>query len=136
MEAHIKEEYDEAKAEFLKGKSRQPPLSSLSAYSYVPVQTDHPKELSYFYQQSKDDHIPTYSIFKRPQGYNEKLHRDDREHASYMVKIHEEESSRPMAVLSSSEYGRHLNLKADNMYRDHVRIELVRVDFYRKNGNS
>ncbi|KAM8967402.1 cilia- and flagella-associated protein 90 [Pelodytes ibericus] len=136
MEVQFTEEHDEAKAEYVRRKCRQPHLSSLSAYSHVPVEKTKTKEQSYFYQQNKDELIPTYdTIFKRPQGYNEKLHRDDREHAKHNgLDIHAEESCRPVAVLSSSEYGRHLQLHADKVNRDHVRIGVVRLDFYRKNG--
>ncbi|XP_053570491.1 FAST kinase domain-containing protein 3, mitochondrial [Bombina bombina] len=88
------------------------------------------------YEVVQEENVSTYdSIFKRPQGYNEKLHRDDRQHGKHNgLNIHEEELSRPVAVLSSSEYGRHLNHHVDKMNRDHVRIGVVRVDLYRKNG--
>ncbi|KFV66564.1 Uncharacterized protein C5orf49, partial [Dryobates pubescens] len=50
------------------------------------------------------------AIFKRPEGYNQKLHRCDREHAkSRGLNINEEEMARPVPLLSSSEYGRRIN---------------------------
>ncbi|MEE6465574.1 hypothetical protein FKM82_006599 [Ascaphus truei] len=138
MDALMKEEQDEAKADYLHRKCPQPPLSSLSAFAHVPLKRKYTKEQSYFYQQSKEDYIPTYdSLFKRPEGYNEKLHRSDREHAKHNgLDIHSEEIARPVAVLTSSEYGRHLHLHVDKVNREHVRIGLVRLDFYRKNGIS
>ncbi|KAM4705073.1 FAST kinase domain-containing protein 3, mitochondrial [Rhinophrynus dorsalis] len=90
------------------------------------------------YEVVQEGYIPTYdSIFKRPQGYNEKLHRDDRQHAKHNgLDIHGEEISRAVAVLSSSEYGRHPQLHLDKINRDHARIGLVRLEFYHKNGIS
>uniref|UniRef100_A0A8C5MBV9 Cilia and flagella associated protein 90 n=1 Tax=Leptobrachium leishanense TaxID=445787 RepID=A0A8C5MBV9_9ANUR len=138
MEVQLTYEHDEAKADYLRRKCRQTNLSSLSAFSHVPVEKRKSKELGYFYQQNKDKCVPTYdTVFKRPQGYNEKLHRDDREHAKHNgLDIHTEEQSRPVPVLSSSEYGRHLQLHVDKANRDHAKIGLVRTDFYRKNGIS
>ncbi|KFZ64140.1 Uncharacterized protein C5orf49, partial [Antrostomus carolinensis] len=68
-------------------------------------------ELAIFSPFLKTGGISTYdSIFKRPEGYNKNLHRCDREHAnSRGLNINEEEMARPVAVLSSSEYGRRIN---------------------------
>ncbi|XP_063778836.1 cilia- and flagella-associated protein 90 isoform X1 [Pseudophryne corroboree] len=131
-------EENEFKAEYLTKKCRQPHLSSLSAFSHVPEERKNPKNLSYFFQQCKEEYIPTYdAIFKRPQDYDEKLHRDDRRFAKHnSLDHHTEEISRPVPVLSSSIYGRHLQHHIDKVNRDHVRIGLVRLDFYRKNGIS
>ncbi|MBN3290180.1 DYH5 protein, partial [Polypterus senegalus] len=72
---------------------------------------------------------------KKSEGYNEKLHRDDREHAkSRGLDVHSEEMSRPVPVLSSSDYGRHQAYALDKTDRQHVRVGLVRSEFYRKNG--
>ncbi|KFO84038.1 Uncharacterized protein C5orf49, partial [Buceros rhinoceros silvestris] len=59
----------------------------------------------------KTGDVSTYdAIFKIPEGYNKKLHRCDREHAkSRGLNINKEEMARPVAVLSSSEYGRRIN---------------------------
>ncbi|XP_056376707.1 cilia- and flagella-associated protein 90 [Hyla sarda] len=116
----------------------QPHTSSLSAFSHVPVDRKIPKHLSYFYQKNKEEHISAYdSIFKRPHSYNEKLHRDDRKYAKHnSLDLYTEEAARPVPVLSSSEYGRYLQRNVDNVNREHVRIGLVRMDFYRKNGIS
>uniref|UniRef100_A0A8V0X8V5 Cilia and flagella associated protein 90 n=1 Tax=Gallus gallus TaxID=9031 RepID=A0A8V0X8V5_CHICK len=64
------------------GRRRPPPVSSLSAFSYIPPRREGPAELSYFHRVAQTGGVSTYdSIFKRPEGYNEKLHRCDREHA-------------------------------------------------------
>uniref|UniRef100_A0A8D0G942 Cilia and flagella associated protein 90 n=1 Tax=Sphenodon punctatus TaxID=8508 RepID=A0A8D0G942_SPHPU len=74
-------------------------------------------------------------IFKRPPGYNEKLHRCDREHANNRgLQINDEEQVRPFAVLSSSVYGRRINQPVEQLIRDYVRINHVQAEFYRKNG--
>ncbi|XP_018422724.1 PREDICTED: uncharacterized protein C5orf49 homolog [Nanorana parkeri] len=87
---------------------------------------------------STEDYVPAYdSIFKRSECYNEKLHRDDRAHAKHKgLDLHNEETSRPVPVLSSSEYGRHLHLIVDKVNRDHVRVGVVRLEFFRKSGMS
>ncbi|XP_069814388.1 cilia- and flagella-associated protein 90 isoform X2 [Dendropsophus ebraccatus] len=120
------------------GKQHQQHISSMSAFSHIPVDRKIPKHLSYFCQQSKEEHISAYdSIFKRSQSYNEKLHRDDRKYAKHnSLDLYTEEAARPVPVLSSSEYGRHIQHNVDNVNREHVRIGLVRLDFYRKNGIS
>ncbi|OXB56868.1 hypothetical protein ASZ78_006261, partial [Callipepla squamata] len=87
--------------------------------------------------------VSTYdSVFERPEGYNEKLHRCDRKHArSRGLNINDEESitfsqemARPVAVLSSSEYGRHISKHTEQLIRSHARINSVQAEFYRKNG--
>ncbi|KAM9285874.1 cilia- and flagella-associated protein 90 [Cariama cristata] len=115
---------------------RRPPLSALSAFSLVPARREGPPELSYFHRQAKTGDVSTYDvIFKRPEGYNKNLHRCDREHAkSHGLNINEEEMARPVAVLSSSEYGRHINKPIEQPIRDHARINHVQAEFYRKNG--
>ncbi|RXM31486.1 hypothetical protein EOD39_6927 [Acipenser ruthenus] len=73
------------------------PVSSLSAFSYIPPKRSDPKELTYFNSKTK-------------------------------------EISRPVPVLSSSEYGRHLSNAVDKPGRKCVRVGLVRSEFYRRNG--
>ncbi|XP_054671012.1 uncharacterized protein CFAP90 [Grus americana] len=118
------------------GRRRRPPLSTLSAFSRVPARREGPAELSYFYREAKTGDVSTYdAIFKRPESYNKYLHRCDREHAkSRGLNINEEEMARPVAVLSSSEFGRRINKPIDQPIRDHARINHVQAEFYRKNG--
>ncbi|ELW70165.1 FAST kinase domain-containing protein 3 [Tupaia chinensis] len=73
-------------------------------------------------------------VFKRNLSYNQKLHRDDREHAKYLgLHINEEEKERPVGVLTSSVYGKRINQPVEPLNRDHGRVNHVRADFYRKN---
>ncbi|XP_042724796.1 uncharacterized protein C5orf49 homolog isoform X1 [Lagopus leucura] len=118
------------------GRRRPPPISSLSAFSYIPPRREGPAELSYFHRVAQAGGVSIYdSIFKRPEGYNEKLHRCDREHArSRGLNVNDEEMARPVAVLSSSEYGRHRSKHTEQLIRSHARINCVQAEFYRKNG--
>ncbi|XP_020668426.2 cilia- and flagella-associated protein 90 [Pogona vitticeps] len=117
-------------------RQHQLPLSAQSAFSYIPPRRNDPIELSYFHQESKPGIVSMYDcIFKRPVGYDPKLHRCDREHAkSKGLHINNEEKARPVAVLSSSEYGRRIENPVDEHSRDHVRINRIQAEFYRKNG--
>uniref|UniRef100_W5LX55 Chromosome LG11 open reading frame, human C5orf49 n=1 Tax=Lepisosteus oculatus TaxID=7918 RepID=W5LX55_LEPOC len=67
-------------------------LSSLSAFSYIPPRRTDPKELNYFNTKTEAREIFTYDcLFRRTECYNEKLHRDDREHAkSRGLHMHQE----------------------------------------------
>ncbi|KAM6446138.1 cilia- and flagella-associated protein 90 [Rhynochetos jubatus] len=118
------------------GRRRRPPLCALSAFSLIPARREGPPELSYFHRAAKTGDVSTYdSIFKRPEGYNKNLHRCDREHAkSHGLNINEEEMARPVAVLSSSEYGRRVNKPLEQPIRDHARINHVQAEFYMKSG--
>ncbi|XP_034267685.1 cilia- and flagella-associated protein 90 [Pantherophis guttatus] len=137
-----KEPEEEEELEELEGvnealiRKHQLPLSAQSAFSYIPPRRKEPPELSYFYQESKAGIVALYDcVFKRPTGYDAKLHRCDREHAkSRGLHINDEEKKRPIAVLSSSEYGRHINKPVEELIRDYVRINHVKAEFYRKNG--
>ncbi|XP_064016805.1 cilia- and flagella-associated protein 90 [Pogoniulus pusillus] len=118
------------------GRRQWPPLAALSAFSHVPARREGPPELSYFHRRAQAGGGSTYdAIFRRPEGYNKHLHRCDREHAkSHGLNINEEETARPVAVLSSSEYGRRVNKPIEQPVRGHARINHLRSEFYRKNG--
>ncbi|XP_053452649.1 uncharacterized protein CFAP90 isoform X2 [Nycticebus coucang] len=76
------DEEEEITAATLRGKTRPPPISAQSAFSYIPPRRLDPKEHSYYYRQGKTGVISLYDcVFKRKLDYNQKLHRDDREHA-------------------------------------------------------
>ncbi|XP_068527129.1 cilia- and flagella-associated protein 90 isoform X2 [Anas acuta] len=91
------------------GRRRQPPVSSLSAFSYIPPRRDGPAKLSYFYREAQAEGVSTYdSIFKRPEGYNKKLHRCDREHSKSLgLHVNDEEgkSKRAHAKERSEDHG-------------------------------
>ncbi|XP_030645422.1 uncharacterized protein C5orf49 [Chanos chanos] len=116
--------------------SKTKPISTLSAFSFIPPRRTEPKERTYFNSNSKAPETYLYDcIHRRDEGYNNKLHRDDREHAkSRGLDIHAEESSRLVAVLSSSEYGRRMPPPLYKPGRQFVRVARIRSEFYRKNG--
>ncbi|KAF4024518.1 hypothetical protein G4228_016447 [Cervus hanglu yarkandensis] len=131
----MEDEEEEITASALRGKPRPLPISALSAFSYVPPRRQDPKEHSYYYRQGRTGVISLYDcVFKRDPGYNQNLHRDDREHAKGLgLHINEEERERPVGVLSSSVYGWRIHQPVEPLNRDHGRAGHVKADFYRKN---
>ncbi|XP_030188588.1 uncharacterized protein C5orf49 homolog isoform X1 [Lynx canadensis] len=131
----MEDDDEEITAATLRIKPRPLPLSALSAFSYVPPRRLDPKEHSYYYRLGKTGIISLYDcIFDKSPGYNQKLHRDDREHAKSLgLHVNEEERQRPVAVLTSSVYGRRIHQPVEPLNRDHGRANLVKADFYRKN---
>ncbi|XP_012577195.1 PREDICTED: uncharacterized protein C5orf49 homolog [Condylura cristata] len=83
MDAGGEEDDEEAiSAATLRGKPRPLPTSAQSAFSYVPPRRLDPKEHSYYFSPLQTGVISLYDcIFRQDPGYNQKLHRDDREHA-------------------------------------------------------
>ncbi|KAK5621380.1 hypothetical protein CRENBAI_008382 [Crenichthys baileyi] len=83
-------------------------LATLSAFSYIPPRRNEPREMSYFNTKSKVSDVSTYDrVFHQDEGFDMKRRRDDRQHWKGMgLNINQEESSRAVPVLSSSEYGR------------------------------
>ncbi|KAJ8395241.1 hypothetical protein AAFF_G00034430 [Aldrovandia affinis] len=104
--------------------------------SYIPPRRTDPKELTYFNSDSKAQEIFMYDrVNRRSEGYDNKLHRDDRIHSNGRgLDIHTEELSRPIGVLSSSEYGRRPPLLVYQPDRQFVRVAHIRTEFFRKNG--
>ncbi|XP_072663468.1 cilia- and flagella-associated protein 90 [Canis lupus baileyi] len=131
----MEDDYEEITADTLRGRPRPLPLSALSAFSYVPPRRLDPTEHSYYHRRGRTGIISLYDcIFKRNPGYNQKLHRDDREHAKSLgLDVNEEERQRPVGVLMSSVYGRRVHQPVEPLNRDHGRASHVKADFYRKN---
>ncbi|XP_075833912.1 cilia- and flagella-associated protein 90 [Microtus pennsylvanicus] len=129
------EEEEEITASTLRGKPRSLPISAVPAFSYIPPRHQEPKELSYFSRESQTGVISLYDcVFKRRLDYNQKLHRDDREHAKNLgLHINEEEQERTVPVLTSSMYGKRINQPIEPLNRDYGRANHVKTDFYRKN---
>lgn len=108
----------------------------LSAFSFVPTQRLEPSERTVFNSRKPDNPNKTFDrLFRKENGYNNKLHRDDREHAkSRGLTVNTEEKDKEVPTLSSSEYGHRLQMFADHPDRKHVRIAHVKTEFYRRNG--
>ncbi|XP_077052550.1 cilia- and flagella-associated protein 90 isoform X2 [Siphateles boraxobius] len=116
-------------------EAKSKPLSSLSVYSFIPARRTEPKEMRYFNCSPRAPERSLYDcLHQSTEGYDNKLHRDDREHAkSRGLDIFSEESSRPAPVLSSSEYGQYSPLQSDSG-GSFNRVAHIRSDFYSKNG--
>ncbi|XP_028255133.1 uncharacterized protein C5orf49 homolog [Parambassis ranga] len=112
------------------------PLSTISVFSYIPPRRNVPEETSYFNRESKVSDVSNYDrMFHQAEGYDMRLHRDDRTHFKGRgLQINQEEKSRGVPVLSSSWYG-HLSTPA--LYqrsREHARVACIKAEFYMKNG--
>ncbi|XP_025244084.1 uncharacterized protein C5orf49 homolog isoform X2 [Theropithecus gelada] len=129
----MEDDEEETTASTLRGKPRPPPVSAQSAFSYIPPRRLDPKEHSYYYRQAQTGIISLYDcVFKRRLDYDQKLHRDDREHAKSLG-LHVNEEERPVGVLTSSVYGKRICQPIEPLNRDFGRVNHVRADFYRKN---
>jgi hypothetical protein len=111
----------------------------LSAYSFVPTDRRLPKERTYFNVDKQERY--SYSTFDRQYlkdfGYDQKLHRDDREHDKARgLNVNQEEMSKPVSALSSSIYGKRVAQAYDAPGRQFVRIAYVQTDFFRRNGTN
>ncbi|XP_072431235.1 cilia- and flagella-associated protein 90 isoform X2 [Chiloscyllium punctatum] len=91
--------------EISKRINKNMPLSALSGFSFIPERRDH-NELTYFGNQKKEISVLLYDqVFKVQEGYNNKTHRDDREHSHNQgLNVNDEERARTVPVLSSSFY--------------------------------
>ncbi|XP_038155746.1 uncharacterized protein C5orf49 homolog [Cyprinodon tularosa] len=112
------------------------PLANLSAFSYIPPRRNEPKEMSYFNTRSKVPVVSTYDrVFHQVEDFDMKLRRDDRQHEKGRgLNINQEESSRPVPVLSSSEYGRRINPYLNQNPPQFARVASMKHDFHTKNG--
>ncbi|XP_067858022.1 cilia- and flagella-associated protein 90 [Heptranchias perlo] len=119
--------------EITKRLNKKTPVSALSAFSFIPERRD-PSELTYFGNQKKEVSVLIYDqVFKVQQGYNNKIHRDDREHSrSQGLNVIAEENARIVPVLTSTYYGKRPQLEPTN--RSFIRVARVQAEFYRRNG--
>ncbi|XP_039265523.2 cilia- and flagella-associated protein 90-like [Styela clava] len=111
------------------------PLSAQSAFSAVPTSRHEPRQLTYFNNEKIERGNSIYDrLFKAERSYNNKLHRDDREHAkSRGLTVNDEEFNKPFPSLMSTAYGHRLKYAVDHPDRAHVRIIKTR-EFLRNNG--
>ncbi|XP_047239880.1 uncharacterized protein C5orf49 homolog [Girardinichthys multiradiatus] len=111
-------------------------LATLSAFSYIPPRRNEPKEMSYFNTKSKVSNVFTYDrVFHQEEGFDIKRRRDDRKHWKGMgLNINQEEMSRPVPLLSSSEYGRRFSPTLNQTARQYARVASTKSEFYMKNG--
>ncbi|KAM7383909.1 hypothetical protein PAMA_011326 [Pampus argenteus] len=112
------------------------PLSTVSAFSYIPPRRKEPREMSYFNKDSTVSEVSMYDqVFHQAEGYDMRLHRDDRRHCKGRgLDIYEEEKSRVVPVRSSSEYGRHTSPVLYQTSRQYARVACIKAEFFMKNG--
>ncbi|XP_069033066.1 cilia- and flagella-associated protein 90 [Embiotoca jacksoni] len=112
------------------------PLYSMSVFSYIPPRRNETKQMSYFNKDSEAPEVTMYDqVFHQAEGYDVRLHRDDRNHwKGRGLHVHNEEKSRTVPVLSSSVYGQR---SVPNVYRtdrQHSRVACIKAEFFMKNG--
>ncbi|KAI3358394.1 hypothetical protein L3Q82_014818, partial [Scortum barcoo] len=74
-------------------------------------------------------------VYHQAEGYDMRLHRDDRRHYKGRgLDINEEEKSRTVPVCSSSEYGRHPVPVLYQTSRQYTRVACIKAEFFMKNG--
>uniref|UniRef100_UPI0037E87F3C cilia- and flagella-associated protein 90 n=1 Tax=Semicossyphus pulcher TaxID=241346 RepID=UPI0037E87F3C len=112
------------------------PLSSLSAFSNIPPRRTGPKEMSYFNSDSKVPEISTYDqVFHQAEGYDMKLHRDDRKHCKGRgLDINKEEKTRAVSLRSSAEYGHQPVPVLFQTTWQYKRVASTKAEFFMKNG--
>ncbi|XP_041868536.1 uncharacterized protein C5orf49 homolog [Melanotaenia boesemani] len=112
------------------------PLSTLSAFSYIPPQRNVPREMSYFNRDSKVSDVSTYDrVLHQDEGYDMKLPRGDRKHwKGRGLNINQEERCRTVPVLSSSVYGHRSVPAIYQTDRQYARVGSINPEFYRKSG--
>ncbi|KAK7898629.1 hypothetical protein WMY93_019482 [Mugilogobius chulae] len=114
------------------------PLSTLSAFSYIPPRRTEQKEMSYFNRESQDEQAQEITMFDRvynqTEGFDMKLHRDDRRHwKGRGLDIYNEEKSRVVPVRVSSQYGHRLT-QMQGSRQQHARVARMNAEFFMKNG--
>jgi hypothetical protein len=88
--------------------------------------------VSYFNNDKEQKYLSAYDqTFCVVEGYNQKLKRDDFQHTQGLD-IHQEEKGKLIPILSNSIYGTRSSLETP--VRDHVRVAVVRREFYRPRG--
>ncbi|XP_067931622.1 cilia- and flagella-associated protein 90-like [Watersipora subatra] len=108
----------------------------VSANAFVPPQRPVDKQRNAFNM----DRVERYTgsefdrIFNQTEGYNQYVHRCDREHAkSKGLVVNDEEKTKDVPTLSSSIYGQKLFMHVDHPDRKHVRVAKVKTEFFRRN---
>uniref|UniRef100_A0A8W8K0G6 Uncharacterized protein n=2 Tax=Magallana gigas TaxID=29159 RepID=A0A8W8K0G6_MAGGI len=84
------------------------------------------------------DNFSTYNrLFHQRNGYDSKIHRDDRNHILKIGRaVHDEERRRLWPVLSSFTYGHRVDKLLEPFCRTHVRIEHVAQGFSYTRGTG
>uniref|UniRef100_A0A3B5KX00 Uncharacterized protein n=1 Tax=Xiphophorus couchianus TaxID=32473 RepID=A0A3B5KX00_9TELE len=100
-----------------------------SIFSLISPRRKEPKEMSYFNTKAK-------VMLMKLTTWNSTdiVTKCQHSHSLYCTNYNECEKSRPVALLSSSEYGRRFNSTINRTAKRHPRVALIESDFYRKSG--
>merc|ERR1711976_183318 len=108
----------------------------ISAFSFVPNERHEPKDRTYYNTDRQERYSSsTYDrLFHQDFGFNNKLHRCDRDHAkSRGLHVNDEEKIKDVPSLNSSIYGHRVDpSELDPPDRKHVRIAHVQTEFFRR----
>jgi len=92
------------------------------------------QQVNYFNNDKRYESISTYDrTFHVEEGYSSKLKRDDLQHTQGLD-VHAEEVNKSVPILTSSVYGHRVPLETPD--RKHVRVGLVKREFYRSCGTN
>ena len=122
--------------EFVPAKNNQQTNSSEMMRQTDYRRPDEEGDSKYFHIQTQRG---TQRIFDRvnsvTEGYNQKLHRDDREHAKlHGLFTHEEECRRSVPATSNSIYGHPYRYKLEKNTKEHGHREQCKEEFNSRNG--
>ncbi|CAL8297077.1 unnamed protein product [Lota lota] len=112
------------------------PLSTLSVFSYIPLCRKEEKQVTFFNTDSKAPKLFMYDrIVHQTEGYDNKVHRDDRAHNKGRgLDVYKEERSRVVPVRMSSEYGHRPPPPLYQPGKEFVHVLHMKKEFFRKNG--
>ncbi|XP_066910868.1 cilia- and flagella-associated protein 90-like [Clytia hemisphaerica] len=105
--------------------------------NYQPsIPSDEKQSTTYFDITTKHNSTSAYDrVHHMTEGYNQKLHRDDRLHAKqHGLSLHKEESQRRVPVTSNAQYGAPNRLLLESHSKEHGHIEICKQDFNRRCG--
>ncbi|XP_007563780.1 uncharacterized protein C5orf49 [Poecilia latipinna] len=107
-----------------------------SILSLISPQRKEPKEMCYFNSKAKITEVSMFDrMYRNIEDFETKKQYHTKKHSRERgLDINEEEKSRPVALLSSSEYGRRFNSTINRTAKRHPRVALIKSDFYRKSG--
>ncbi|KAG1947301.1 hypothetical protein F2P79_013144 [Pimephales promelas] len=112
-------------------EAKSKPLSSLSVFSFIPARRTEPKEMRYFNCSPRAPERSLYDcLHQSTEGYDNKLHRDDRVHAkSRGLDIFSETCTSSVVIRVWPIFSTTVRLG-----RSFARVAHIRSDFYSKNG--
>ncbi|CAL8397268.1 uncharacterized protein C5orf49 homolog [Gadus morhua] len=117
-------------------ESQTRPLATLSVFSYIPHRRKEDKQVTFVNSDSKAPELCLYDrIVHQTEGYDNKVHRDDRaHHKGRGMDIYSEERARVVPVRMSSEYGRRPPPLLYEPGKQFVHVLHMKKEFFRKNG--